>query len=373
MKKVLTTSLLILSIINISCTSKKENKVTQDKFPVTSPIMMDTVYIQEYVADIHAIKNVEIRARVHGEIEKILVDEGKWVRKGQVLFRVNDLIYREELTKAKAQLKNAIAEAKAAELDVLNVKILAGKNVVSNTEVEMAVSKHEALMAKIEEAQSHQASTQTKLSFTNIKAPFDGIIDRIPFKVGSLVDEGTLLTTISDNSEVYAYFNVSENEYLDYVLNEEKSSKDIEVSLLLSNRINHTETGKVETIDGEINKATGNISFRAKFSNPKKVLKHGSSGKVQLRNELKNALIIPQKSVFEVQDKMFVYVLDDKNIINMRNITSKVRIPHLFVIEKGLIATDKILYEGIQNVREGETIVPEFISLNKIISQLAKH
>lgn len=372
MKKVLTWSLLTLSIVSISCTSQKENKVAQDKFPVTNPIIMDTVYTQEYVADIHAIKNVEVRARVHGEIEKILVDEGKMVRKGQVLFRINDLIYREELTKAKAQLKNAIAEAKAAELDVLNVKILADKNVVSKTEVEMAESKLEALKAKIEEAQSQQTSANTKLSFTQIRAPFDGIIDRIPFKVGSLVDEGTLLTTISDNSEVFVYFNVSENEYLDYVMNDQKSSKENEVSLLLSNLVKHPENGKVETIDGEMNKATGNISFRARFANPKKVLKHGSSGKVQLRNELKNVLIIPQKSVFEVQDKMFVYVIDDKNVVTMRNVTPKVRIPHLYVIEKGLSPTDKILYEGIQIVREGETIVPEFVSLKQIISQLAK-
>lgn len=371
MKKLLLWSCLSVFLFT-GCTSQNEKNKKQDKFPVTNPIVVDTLYSKEYVADIHAIKNVEVRARVHGQIEKILVDEGKLVKKGQVLFCINDLLYREELTKAKAQLKNAIAEAKAAELDVLNVKILAGNKIVSDTEVEMAQAKLEALKAKIEEAQSHQASAEMKLSFTQIRAPFDGIIDRIPFKVGSLVDEGTLLTTISDNSEVYAYFNISENEYLDYMLNEETSSKESEISLILSNLIKYPEKGKVETIDGEINKATGNISFRARFPNPKKILRHGASGTVQLVNELKNALIIPQKSVFEVQDKMFVYVLDNKNVVSMRNITPKVRLPHLFIIEKGLSPADKILYEGIQIVSEGETIIPEPVSLKQIISQLTK-
>lgn len=372
MKKLLLWPYLIIHLFISACSTPKEHKITEDKFPVIRPLLMDTTYTQEYVADIHAIKNVEIRARVYGEIEKIFIDEGEMVRKGQILFSINDLAYKEELSKAKAQLENAIAESKSAELDVLNIKILANKNVVSQTELKMAESKLEAFKAKIEEAQSHQAIAKLKLSFTKIRAPFDGLINRIPFKVGSLVEDGVILTTLSDNSEVFAYFNVSETEYLNFVMDEEKTSTKNEVSLLLANSVQYAHKGKVEIIEGEFNKGTGNISFRARFPNPMKVLKHGSSGKVQLHNKIKNALIIPQKSTFEVQGKIYVYVVDEKQVVNMRSIVPKFNLPHLYVIEKGLSTGDKILYEGIQNVKEGETIKTELISLNQIINSLPK-
>jgi RND family efflux transporter MFP subunit len=362
---------VLLYITGCAITDKNEKK-SEEKFQVINPVILDTVYYKEYVADIHSIKNVEIRSRIQGQLEKIHVDEGQSVKKGQLLFRISDHVYKEDLIKAKAVLKNAIAEAKAGELEVLNVKILLEKNIVSKTEMDLAESKLEALKAKIEEAQSHEASAQLKLSLTQIKAPFDGIIDRIPLKMGSLIEEGTFLTSLSDNSEVYSYFNVSENEYLDFVLNPKASSEKNEVSLLLSNSTEHSHKGEVETIEGEFDKASGNISFRARFPNPKGILKHGSSGRIRLKKEVKNALIIPQKSTFEVQDKMYVYVIGADNVVKSRSIVSNLRIPHLYVIESGLSANDRILYEGIQNVKEDQTIIPELVSMKQIISQLVK-
>ncbi|HET7818112.1 MAG TPA: efflux RND transporter periplasmic adaptor subunit, partial [Bacteroidia bacterium] len=182
-----------------ACTSKKEEKNEEGKFTITSPILLDTSFTKEYVAQIQSLQNIEVHAMVKGYIQTINVDEGQHVKAGQVLFNILPKEYEAEFQKAKA-------EAKTAELEMLNTKMLADKNIVSQTELALA-------QAKFDEAKAEMARAELFVSFTEIKAPFDGIIDRIRFKVGSLIDEGTLLTTISNNKDIYAYFNVSEVEY----------------------------------------------------------------------------------------------------------------------------------------------------------------
>ncbi len=371
MTKLFVYTALIVQLVSLSCSFDKEKKQSE-KFTVTRPIIIDTIYYIDYVSDIHSVKNVEIRSRVKGYVESIVVDEGMSVKKGQILFRISDQEYKEDLLKAKANLKNAIAEAKSAELNLQNVKVLVDKNVVSKTELDMAMAKLDALNANIDEAKSHEVSAQLKLGFTEVRAPFDGIIDRIPNKAGSLIDEGTLLTTLSDNSEVFAYFNVSEKEYLDFT-SDRSGSYSKSVTLILANNEEHPYKGQVETIEGEFDNSTGSIAFRARFPNPDKVLKHGSSGKIRLKRSVQNALVIPQKSTFEIQDRMFVYVVDKDNVVQMRSINTKLRIPHLYILESGVTANDKFIYEGIQDVREGEEIAPEFVSLKAIISQFETH
>ena len=352
-----------------ACTSPEENKTEAGKFPVTSPLSMDTTYTIEYVAEIQSLQNVEIRAKIKGYIEKIYVDEGRPVKAGQTLFSISNKEFNQELLKAKAILKTAVAEAKTAELELQNVKTLSDKNIVSKTELEKAKVNLDAANARIDEAKANEATANINLSFSEIKAPFDGTINLIPFKTGSLIDEGTLLTKLSNNKEVFAYFNVSEKEYLGYTTQKENEEKN-NITLLLANGQAHKYKGAVETIEGEFDRNTGNIAFRAKFPNPDLLLKHGSSGKVQLTNDIKNALIIPQKSTYEIQDKFYVFVVDANNVVKQRNIVIKQRLPHLYVIESGLAASDKIIYEGIQNVKEGDKILTEFISLKQVISQL---
>jgi membrane fusion protein (multidrug efflux system) len=352
-----------------ACTSPEENKTEAGKFPVTSPLSMDTTYTIEYVAEIQSLQNVEIRAKIKGYIEKIYVDEGRPVKAGQTLFSIGNKEFNQELLKAKAMLKSAIAEAKTAELELQNVKTLSDKNIVSKTELEKAQANLDAANARIDEAKANEATANINLSFSEIKAPFDGTINLIPFKTGSLIDEGTLLTKLSNNKEVFAYFNVSEKEYLGYTTQKENEEKN-NITLLLANGQAHKYKGAVETIEGEFDRSTGNIAFRAKFPNPDLLLKHGSSGKVQLTNDIKNALIIPQKSTYEIQDKFYVFVVDANNVVKQRNIVIKQRLPHLYVIESGLAASDKMIYEGIQNVKEGDKILTEFISLKQVISQL---
>ncbi|TAF97612.1 MAG: efflux RND transporter periplasmic adaptor subunit [Cytophagia bacterium] len=371
MTKVLTSLTVVYLCLWLASCSKSNGENTQkiENYQVTSPIIIDTTYHVDYVADIQSVRNVEIRARVKGYIESIYVDEGKPVRKGQILFSISKNEFQEGLYQAKAMLKSAIADAKAAELTVQNTRLLLDKNVVSKTELEMANAKLDALKAKIDEARSHEASAEIRLARTNIRAPFDGIIDRIPNKAGSLVDEGTLLTTISDNTEVFAYFNVSEKEYLDYAA-DKKQTQNREVSLILANGEEHKSKGRIETLEGEFNAETGSIAFRARFSNAEKILKNGSTGKVRLLNKIENALVIPQKSSFEIQDKIYVYVVGPDGTVKMKNFTPKLRIPHLYVLQAGLGANDKFIYEGIQNIREGAKVKPQFVQMNTLLPQI---
>ncbi len=344
------------ALVNFTnCTSHGEEKIEAGKFTVTSPIRMDTSFIKEYVAQIQSLQNVEIRAQEEGYLEAINVDEGQHVNAGQVLFNIMPKIYEAEFLKAKANTKTV-------ELEFQNVKTLAEKNIVSQTELAIAQS-------KLEEAKAELVLAEIHVSLTEIKAPFEGTIDRIRFKMGSLIDEGTLLTTLSNNKEIYAYFNVSETEYLDYKTRKDDDAKNT-VTLLLANNQPHKYKGVIETVEGQFDNTTGNIAFRAKFPNPDLLLKHGETGKVQLKVDIKDALIIPQKATYEIQDKIYVYVVDQNNIIRSRNISIKQRLSNIYIIESGLLEKDKILLEGIQTVKEDDKIEPEFIPLKEVIEKL---
>lgn len=342
-----------------SCSSSKAaDEPRTEKFQVIQPSLMDTVYNNEYVAEIQSVQNVEVRARVKGFIERIYVDEGKPVKEGQVLFTLSGRAYREDLAKANAMLKSATAELKSVEVEMKNTKLLVDKNIISKSELEMLQARKDAALAKIDEANSSISVANLNLSYTQVRAPFSGTINRIPNKAGSLVEEGTLLTSITNNREVFAYFHVSEREYLDFV-KQKQLGKPQEVSLLLADGSPFPHKGNVETIESEIDQSSGNLAFRARFPNPEEILKHGSNGKIVLEKELKDVLIVPQKSTFEIQDKVFVFVVNDKNIVEQKNIIPKMRLHHYYVLESGLTENDRILYEGMQHVRDGDIIVPE--------------
>ena len=361
----------VLSLIT-AC-SNSETKQIQDleNFPTTSPIVIDTTLSTDYVAEINAVQNVEIRARVKGYLDKIYIDEGKYVSQGQVLFVINNPELGEHVAKATAVLKSTVTELKAAELDLGNVKRLVEKNVVSNTELEAAKNKVEMMKAKVEEAQANESFAKIQLTYTQIRAPFSGIVNRLPNKIGSLIEDGTLLTTISKNDEVFAYFDVSEKEYLNFVSNfKENNNLSRTVTLILADGQEHMYKGIIETTEGEIEPSTGNIAFRARFSNPEKILKHGASGKVRLLKKYKNAMIIPQKASFEIQDRMYVYVLDNKNKVKSRAIKASFRMPHFYIVDEGLTKTDRIIYEGIQDIKDGITVTPQFVEMKQIVKKL---
>lgn len=361
---------IALSLITASCNSKKEVD-TIDTHEVASPLVKDATYSSEYVAEIQSVKHVDVRSKIKGYIENIYVDEGQSVKKGQLLFTLSSLEFEKELQKANAVYKNAIADLKAAEVELTNVKLLVKKNIVSKTEIDVTTAKVDALRADVEEALASKEQVALQLSFSQIKAPYNGVINRIPNKVGSLIAEGDILTSISDNVEIFAYFNLSEIDYLNYILIGEQNNKN--VRLKLANNVSYGYGGTVEMIESEFDRSTGNIAFRARFPNPDGILKHGANGKVIVNKQLKNALLIPQKSTFEIQDKLYVFVVDQNNVLKQRNIISKMRLPDFYIVESGLSKDEKILFEGAGNVSDGKKIQPVPVDLAEAILLSSKN
>lgn len=329
-------------------------------------MVKNTSYDSEYVAEIQSVNYVEVRSRVKGHIERIHVDEGQAVKEGQLLFTLSFMEFEKELQKANAAYKSAQADLKAAEVELSNVKRLLEKNIVAEGEYEVAKAKVEALSADLEEAAANKEQVALNLSFAHIKAPFNGFVNRIPNKVGSLIDDGDMLTSISDNREVFAYFNLSEIDYLNYVSAGDQQANN--VSLKLANQTLYPHAGKIEMIESEFDHATGNIAFRARFPNPDGLLKHGSNGKVVINKRLENALMIPQKSTFEIQDKLYVYVVNQQGVLQQRNIIPKMRFPDFYVVESGLSKEEQIVYEGVETLKDGDKVMPKFIDLVRIES-----
>ncbi|GAA4434127.1 efflux RND transporter periplasmic adaptor subunit [Ravibacter arvi] len=342
-------------LFNTNCGSEKHEAEADTKLLVTTPLKKDTLSVKEYVSQIRSISHIELRTLEKGYLQKIFVDEGQFVRKGQLMFQIMPLILEAEQQKAKA-------EANFAEIEYRNTKSLADSNVVSRNELALA-------KAKLDKANAELALANVHLGFTEIRAPFDGIMDQLQVRLGSLLDEGDLLTTLSDNRKMWVYFNVPEAEYLDYKSHQAKNRPG-EVKLRMANNQLFNHPGIVETIEADFNNETGNIAFRATFPNPEGLLRHGQTGNILIDAPLVNALIIPQKATFEVLEKKFVFVVDKDSKVHTREIVIGAEIPDLYVITEGLSENDKILLEGIRKVKENEKIQFNFEKPEAVISHL---
>jgi membrane fusion protein (multidrug efflux system) len=341
MKKILMFVGGLVLVVTSSCSTEKEEKEVTEKFLATSTLLMDTTVTKDYVCQIHSISHIELRAQERGYLQKIFIDEGKFVKKGQLLFQIMPNLYQAEVQKAKA-------EADYAKIEYQNTSKLAENNVVSRNEQLMAKAKYDQALAEL-------ALAKVRLQFTEIRAPFDGYIDKFHVRLGSLIDEGDLITNLSDNRNMWVYFNVPEAEYLNYKTSTSSKNPTI-VKLLMANNEIFPSDGIVETIEADFNNETGNIAFRATFNNPDALLRHGETGNIRMQSKLKNALIIPQKATYEVLEKRFCYVIDKNNVVHNREITIEAEMPDLYIIKSGLKSNERILLEGIRKVSENDKI-----------------
>ncbi len=353
---------VLLCVALVGCTSRSETKKEVEKptLPVIELARHGATLDRDYAGHLEAIQNVEVRARVGGYLDKMLVDEGQAVRKGQLLFQLNPAEYQVMVAQAQASLESANAQAQSAEVEMGRVKLLVDKNVISPTEIKLARAKLATAQAAINQAKAALTNARMLVARTSIRAPFNGVINRLPFKQGSLVEEGTLLTSISDISQIYAYFNVSEQEYLTFIKKRRDPNKAVvrEVDLLLADDSHYPHPGKIETTETVFEGNDGTIAFRARFPNPNRLLRHGATGKIRLSTEVDDALLVPQRAVFEVQDKNFVYVVDGGNKVRTRSFVPQSRVDQFYVVKSGLRPGDRVVYEGIQQLREGMTITP---------------
>ena len=345
---------LLSGLALIGCQKHEEPK-EKLKLAVTTPLRKSTELNHDYVGQIRAIQHIELRALERGYLQGIFVDEGQKVKAGQKMFQIMPLLYNAEVMKAAA-------EAQRSEIEFNNTKMLADKNVVSPQELALSRANLATAQATLQLATTHKG-------FTEVRAPFDGIMGRFYAGLGSLIDEGDLLTTLADNSTVWVYFNVAEAEYLQYK-NAKHGDEPEPVLLIMANGQVFNQPGVIQTIEADFNNETGTIAFRAGFPNPDGLLRHGETGKVRMKVPLPNALLIPQKATFEVLEKRYVYVVDEKNIVHSRVVTIDNELPDLFAIKDGLKDTDRVLLDGLRKVHDGDEIEPEFEQPEEVYKNL---
>jgi len=329
---------------------------TTDEYPVGLP-SIGASFSREFGGQVHAARYVEFRARHRGVIERLGVDEGERVQEGQLLFAIGAQGLKQELARARAATASASAEWRAAEVEVQSSRSLLESKVISTTELAVAEARLRSLAAKRQEAEAVAKQAKLNLSLARVHAPFSGVVNRIHRKVGSLVLEDELLTTLADTAEVLVYFRVSEQEYLALVPLVGVGRRQ-PVSLKLANGEAYAHEGVIDAVESEFDRASGTLSFRARFPNPEGLLRHGASAQVVLLREDPSAIVVPLRSTFEVQEKLYVYTVAPSGQVRATQVTPGARCAGGVVIERGLDPQDRVVLEGAQRLRDGERIVP---------------
>jgi membrane fusion protein (multidrug efflux system) len=394
--------ILALTVLSLSGCTKTEGHIVahghgeeQRKIVLTSPVLKDVITTEQYVCQIHSRRHIEVCALEMGYLERIPVKEGQAVKQGDLMFKIVPTLYQ-------AKLDSEVAEAQLAQIEFNNTKNLFEQHVVSDKEVALA-------QAKLAKAQALVKLAQSELNFTEVKAPFDGIIDRLHEQQGSLVEEGDMLTTLSDNRVMWVYFNVPEARYLEYETGstqaqdddddadddededgaddaddddddaddvedeEEVQLEDLQIELVLANGERFEQPGAISAIEGEFNNETGNIAFRADFPNPDGLLRHGQTGSVLIHRVLHGAIVIPQRATFEILAKRYVFKVGEDHVVHQHEIEVENELEDVYVIKQGVNAGDTIVLEGVRAVRDGDTVEPgdsEFRPPEEVLNNL---
>ncbi|SEV89257.1 membrane fusion protein, multidrug efflux system [Chitinophaga sp. YR573] len=371
-------TMLLLAVLTgcASSSAKTENAgMPPAELPVLKVAAVPATTYREYNATVEGKVNVEIRAQVDGYLDKIFVDEGAYVKAGQPLFRINERTYQEQLSNTAASLQAAKANEEKAEVEVNRLTPLVQNNVVSDVQLKTANAAYQAAKANVAQAQAMVSNARINLGYTLISAPVSGYIGRIPFKIGSLVGKGDAqaLTMLSDVSEVYAYFSMSEVDFLQFKNKTEgktvqdKVKKLPPVELVLADNSIYQEKGRVETIEGQFDKSIGAISFRAVFPNAAGLLRSGNTGRVKIPEQFASALLIPQEATFELQDKVFVFAVGDSNKVVSKLITISGKNSSYYFVEKGVQPGERIVYTGLDRLRDGAVIAPQMMSMDSLL------
>jgi len=365
--------LFLVACFLISCNQNQENKTGGESSTLVMKLTSTSIEVaQSYVADVQAVQFVEIKPKVEGFVEAVLVDEGEHVNKGQVLFKLSSAELYEEVKEAQANYKQVQAELKMAEVESDRVKRLVEKDIISPIRLEQAMAETDVARLRVQQAKSRLQRAETNYSYTTITSPFEGYVDRIPFKVGSLVTPTSLLTSLTDVSEMFAYYKINEKEYLEYKRTQLSGIEQPEynnLELELSDQTIYPYKGTVETVEGDFERGTGSIAFRARFANPERVLRHGVSGKIRMLTKMDNVILVPQRSTFEIQDFTYVYTVNEEGKVSARSFEPLSR-HGAYYVTKDLPEGAMIVYEGVQQVSDGMEISPELVDAETVRKQL---
>jgi membrane fusion protein, multidrug efflux system len=374
-------ALVATTAIYVGCGSKSADnahggfQMPPPMLPVYTVISTNVNTHQEFPASLEGTKDIEIRPQVDGYLDRIYVDEGAFVRKGQPLFHINDRPYREQLNTQKAMLASARANLANAKINVDKLAPLVQNNVVSDVQLKTAQAAYDAAAANVASAQALVESAQINIGYATVRAPVDGYVGKIPYRTGSLVGMTTpeALTVVSEIREVYAYFSLSENDFLRF--KDRYAGKTIEekikgippVELVLADGSVYPQKGRVQTVAGQFDNSVGSISFRAVFPNPDRQLRSGNTARLRLPQTLTNALVVPQEATFEVQDKVFVFSVADSNKVMTKPIVIAGKTSTYYFVESGVKPGEKIVFSGFGTLQDGMMIVPQPISTDSLL------
>jgi len=369
--------ILMLAVVLYSCASKQAGGPPPQapQLPVMSVTSAPATTYLEFPASLEGKVNVEVRPQVTGYLEKIFVDEGAYVKAGQPLFKIDARLYSEQLNSASSNTLAAEANMERAQVEVDRLAPLVAANVVSEVQMKTAKANLEAAKAAVAQAKAATGSARINVGYTLVTAPVSGYIGRIPYKIGALVtnNDAQPLTLLSDVREIYAYFSMSEPDFIAFKNNfagntlQEKLKQAPPVELILADNTPFAQKGRIETIEGQFNKTTGAISFRATFPNADGVLRTGNTGKVRLAQQVPAAITIPQEATFEIQDKVFVYTVGDSNKVASRPISVAGKTANYYFISEGLKAGEKIVLSGTGSLRDGAVITPQPVSADSVL------
>lgn len=372
----LSASVILAAAILSGCTSAEGSQAPPPPpaLPVLPLTSTSTTTYQEFSASVEGKTNVEIRPQVSGYLDKIYVEEGAYVTAGQPLFKINDRPYDEQVNNAHANVAAAKANLEKAKIEVDRLQPLVDNKVISDVQLRAAQAAYEAAKAEVAQAEAAGNNAGINLGYTLIKAPVNGYIGRIPFKTGALVGKGETqaLTVLSDVKEVYAYFSMSEKDFLHFT--SESQGKTIQdkikslpaVQLQLADKTTYGAPGKVELMEGQFDKTIGTISFRAIFPNADGILRTGSTGKILIPQNSGTTLAVPQQATYELQDKIYVFIVSDSNKVISQPITVSGQTTSYYLVNKGLQPGQKIVFAGMDRLRDGAVIQPQILSADSI-------
>ncbi|MCB0387655.1 MAG: efflux RND transporter periplasmic adaptor subunit [Winogradskyella sp.] len=369
MKQLNKYSFTILSMIALmfaSCKQEQQQAPQQQALPLTVtevPQKNVTAYTT-YPTTIEGTINSEVRAKVSGYIQKVLVDEGQQVKKGQALFKLETESLSQDAEAAKASVN-------VAQVEVDKLKPLVEKNIISEVQLETA-------KANLAQAKSAYNSVVANIGYATVKSPVDGFVGAIPYREGSLVSATSAkpLTTVASIERVFAYFSMNETEYLDFLQQTEgktlqdKIANFPKVELQLANGQTYEQKGTIETVTGQIDANTGTVSFRAVFDNPNMLLTNGNSGTIKIPNTYENALVVPQSATYEQQGQTYVYTVGEGNAATSTLITVEDKTDLFYIVNSGVKTGDLIVVRGIGKLRNGMPIQPQKVAFDSIVKPI---
>ena len=333
-----------------------------------------TLY-KDYPTTLQGQQTVEIRPKIAGYIEDILVDEGAYVKKGQLLFRLNAADIQASVRSAEAQVKVAEAEVIAAKINLEKTKPLVDKDIISKFDLQSVESVVKAREAQLAQANANLENARANLQYTLITSPTDGIIGNFPYRVGSLVSSAIVqpLTTVSNTSEMHAYFSMNEKEFLALTKGlkgenlRQKLATMPDVLLVQADQSLYQHPGRIETASGLVDQQTGAVNIRASFPNGESILRSGGSGLVRIPQQMDSSIVIPQKAAYELQGKHFVYLVGDDNKVHNTEIDVITgNLKDSYIVTSGLKPGDKIVSDGIGSLKDEMPIKPKLVELETL-------